>query len=55
MFDRIPVQLEGETRRLVVSALEGPTEGRHGRVVPLEVKSGRKVRAHAALDRLLAH
>lgn len=29
-------------------------EGKGGRVVPIEVKSGRKVRSHAALDRLLA-
>ena len=29
-------------------------EGRAASVVPLEVKSGRKVRSHAALDRLLA-
>ena len=28
-------------------------EGRHSRVVPIEVKSGRKVRSHAALNRLL--
>ncbi len=28
-------------------------EGAHGRVVPIEVKSGRKVRGHAALNRLL--
>ena len=28
-------------------------EGRAGHVVPIEVKSGRKVRSHAALDRLL--
>lgn len=28
-------------------------EGKAGRVVPIEVKSGRKVRLHAALDRLL--
>ena len=28
-------------------------EGKGGRVVPIEVKSGRKVRSHAALDRLL--
>lgn len=28
-------------------------EGKAGHVVPLEVKSGRKVRSHAALDRLL--
>ena len=30
------------------------TEGRAGEVVPLEVKSGTSVRAHAALDKLLA-
>ena len=30
------------------------TEGRAGEVVPLEVKSGASVRAHAALDKLLA-
>ena len=29
------------------------TEGRAGEVVPLEVKSGASVRAHAALDKLL--
>ena len=29
-------------------------EGTHGDVVPIEVKSGRKVRSHAALDRLLS-
>lgn len=29
-------------------------EGKHGRVVPIEVKSGKKVRSHAALDKLLA-
>lgn len=28
-------------------------EGKHSRVVPIEVKSGRKVRSHAALNRLL--
>ena len=28
-------------------------EGKGGRVVPIEVKSGRKIRSHAALDRLL--
>ena len=28
-------------------------EGEGGRVVPIEVKSGRKIRSHAALDRLL--
>ena len=28
-------------------------EGKAGHVIPLEVKSGRKVRSHAALDRLL--
>jgi len=28
-------------------------EGGHGRVVPIEVKSGRKVRSHSALNRLL--
>ena len=28
-------------------------EGKCGRVVPIEVKSGRKIRSHAALDRLL--
>ena len=28
-------------------------EGKAGRVVPVEVKSGRKVRSHAALDRLM--
>lgn len=28
-------------------------QGAHGRVVPIEVRSGRKVRSHAALDRLL--
>ena len=28
-------------------------EGKHGHVVPIEVKSGRKVRSHAALDHLL--
>lgn len=30
------------------------TEGRAGEVVPLEVKSGASVRAHASLDKLLA-
>lgn len=29
-------------------------EGRSGHVVPIEVKAGKKVRSHAALDRLLA-
>ena len=29
-------------------------EGVHGHVVPIEVKSGKKVRAHAALDRLMS-
>jgi len=28
-------------------------DGRRGRAIPIEVKSGKKVRAHAALDRLL--
>ena len=28
-------------------------EGKSGNVVPIEVKSGKKVRAHAALDHLL--
>lgn len=28
-------------------------EGKHGHIVPIEVKSGRKIRAHAALDHLL--
>lgn len=28
-------------------------EGTRGHVVPIEVKSGKKVRAHAALDRLM--
>lgn len=34
-------------------ALRTLTEGRAGEVVPLEVKSGTSVRAHAALDKLL--
>ena len=29
-------------------------EGTHGHIVPIEVKSGKKTRSHAALDRLLA-
>lgn len=29
-------------------------EGKHGHVVPIEVKSGKKLRSHAALDNLLA-
>lgn len=29
-------------------------EGTRGHVVPIEVKSGKKVRAHAALDRLMS-
>lgn len=29
-------------------------EGERGHVVPVEVKSGKKVRSHAALDRLIA-
>ena len=28
-------------------------QGAHGHVIPIEVKSGRKIRSHAALDRLL--
>ena len=37
----------------LVGKVDFIVEGKNGKVVPIEVKSGKKVRAHAALDRLL--
>lgn len=50
-----PLELmHGTTRHARSAKLTLAIEGTRGHVVPIEVKSGKKVRAHAALDRLMS-